>query len=299
MSRATAFTIALKMKRFLLLVALASLAMPAFAGRIRVVHHPAETCSFSLVPTWGTGPVSANGVTRAAVFIYGQTVNCAQWNAYSSVPWVTVEAAPLDAQPSAYVTVPANPTTEARSTTLIIAGVRFDLVQEGSPTFTNPNLVTNGTFDTNIDGWIWYTPRFPNGIGNASWSPLDANGSPASGSISMKDTGSKLAFQRLQCLSVTKSTDYRFGTKVRTTAPKEKGDATMWLFMYKSPDCSGNYTATESRLLIPAEPNVWQSFAFTMRTASASQSMILVIASGAVQGSFETLFDDVYVEPAQ
>ena len=271
--------------------------MPALAARVRVVRHPAEACSFSVVPAWGTAPVAAAGVTRAMLFIYGQTANCAQWNAYSSVPWVTVEAAPMDAQPAAYVTVAANPLSEARVTTLIIAGVRFELAQEAAPTLTNTNLVANGNFNTNIDGWIWYTPRFPNGIGNATWSPLDANGSPASGSISMKDTGSNLAFQRLQCLPVTKSTNYRFGTKVRTTLPREKGDATIALFTYKSTDCTGEFTDSETRVLSPAEPNVWQSYSFTMRSGSRSQSMIIVIASGAALGSFETLFDDVFVEP--
>lgn len=298
MSRASAFTIALTMKnRIVLLLALASLAVPALA-RVRVVRHPAEACFFSLVPAWGTAPVPAAGLTRGVVFIYGQTASCAQWNAYSNVPWVTVEAAPMDAQPAAYVTVTPNPTPEARTTTLIIAGLHFEVQQEAAPTLTNTNLVANSSFHTNIDGWIWYTPRFPNGIGNASWSPLDANGSPASGSISMKDTGSNLAFQRLQCLPVTKSTNYRFGTKVRTTSPREKGDATIALFTYKSTDCSGEFTDSESRLLSPAEPNVWQPYSFTMRTGSRSQSMIIVIASGAAQGSFETLFDDVFVEPA-
>jgi hypothetical protein len=297
MSRAAAFIIALTMKRLVLLLALASLAAPAFAGRVRVVHHPAETCSFSLVPTWGTAPVPAAGLTRGAVFIYGQTASCAQWNAYSPVPWVTVEAAPMDAQPAAYVTVTPNPTPESRATTLVIAGIRFDLAQEAAPTLTNPNLITNGGFDMNIDGWIWYTPRFPNGIGNASWSPLDANGSPASGSISMKDTGGTKPFQRLQCLPVTKSTNYRFGIKARTTAPKEKGDGTIALFTYKTPDCTGEFTEGDSHLLSPDEPNVWHAYSFTMRTGSRSQSMLVVIASGAVQGSFETFFDDVFVEP--
>ena len=136
--------------RILLFLALASLAMPALAARVRVVRHPAEACSFSVVPAWGTAPVAAAGVTRAMLFIYGQTANCAQWNAYSSVPWVTVEAAPMDAQPAAYVTVAANPLSEARVTTLIIAGVRFELAQEAAPTLTNTNLVANGNFNTNI-----------------------------------------------------------------------------------------------------------------------------------------------------
>ena len=59
----------------------------------------------------------------------------------------------------------------------------------------------------------------------------------------------------------------------------------------------GEFTDSETRVLSPAEPNVWQSYSFTMRSGSRSQSMIIVIASGAALGSFETLFDDVFVEP--
>ncbi|HEX6099759.1 MAG TPA: BACON domain-containing carbohydrate-binding protein [Thermoanaerobaculia bacterium] len=288
------------MKRLVLVLALVSLAAPtALARRTRVVHHPAESCSFQLVPVWGTAAVPAAGQTRGIVFIYGQTANCAQWNGYSPVDWVTVEAAPMDAQPAAYVTVAPNLGAEARSTTLIIAGIRLDLTQEGAPTLTSPNLVTNGSFNTSIDGWIWYTGRFPNGSGTVSWSLLDANGSPSSGSISVRDNGSNLALQRLQCLVVNKDTRYRFGTKVRTSAPKERGDGTIALFLYRTPDCTGEFVESETRLLSPAQPNVWQDYSFTMRTGSRTQSMILIIASGAVIHPFETLFDDVFVEPEQ
>lgn len=288
------------MKRLVLVLALASLAAPAaFAARVRVVRHPAEPCSFSLVPAWGTSAVPAAGQTRGLVFVYGQTASCAQWNGYSSAAWVTVEAAPMDAQPAAYVTVAPNTSPEARATTIIVAGIRLDVTQEGAPTIADPNLVTNGTFDTNIDGWIWYTGRFPNGIGSAVWTPLDANGSPVSGSIALRDTGSTKALQRLQCLPVNKRTNYRVGTKVRTTAPKEKGDGTIAIFTYSTPDCTGDFIDSDTRLLSPAEPNVWQEYSFTTRTGSRTQSVILIIASGAVQGSFETLFDDVFVVPAE
>ena len=287
------------MKRLaLVVVLLASLAAPMF-GRTRVVRHPSEPCSFSLLPVWGTAPVAAAGMTRGIVFVYGQTATCAQWNAYSSVDWVTVEAAPLDAQPAAYVTVAPNTAPEGRATTLIIAGIRLDVAQEGAPAITNPSLITNGSFHTNIDGWIWYDGRFPNGLGNASWSQLDANGNPASGSILLRDTGSGLAFQRLQCFAATKSTDYRFGTKIRTGQPKTRGDATIAVFYYASTDCSGEFTGYVNKLLSPDEPNVWQEYSFSMKTGSRTQSVILVIASGAAQPAFETWFDDVFVLPGE
>lgn len=294
------------MKRLLLILilALASLVVPAAEARIRVVRHPAEPCSFSLLPAWGAAAIPAAGQTRGIVFIYGQTASCAQWNAYSSVDWVVVEAAPMDAQPAAYVTVAPNPATEARATTLIIAGIRLDVTQEGAPALVDPNLVTNGSFHTSIDGWIWYDGRFPNGRGTASWSPLDANGDPSSGSISMLDTsifddGVRRAFQRLQCLPVTRNTTYDFGTKIRTNAPVARGDATIALFMYKTPDCSGEFTKYSDQVISPSEPNVWEAFSFSTKTASQTESVVLVIASYARNPPFETLFDDVYVLSAE
>jgi hypothetical protein len=287
------------MKRLLVLLALASLVAPAAFARVRAVRHPAEPCSFSLLPAWDAATVPAAGLTRGIVFIYGQTAKCAGWAAYSSVDWVVVEAAPLDAQPAAYVTVTPNASPEGRTTTLVIAGIRLVVTQEGAPALVNPSLVTNGTFQTNIDGWIWYDGRFPNGLGTASWSPLDANGSPASGSISMRDNTGGLAFQRLQCLPATKNTNYRFGTKVRMTAPSSRGYGAIAFFTYPSPDCSGDFTNGTTKILSPAEPNVWQEYAFTMKTGSRTQSVILVIASAADLPPFETLFDDVFVELAE
>lgn len=287
------------MTRLLLLLALASLAVPSAAARVRAVRHPAVTCSFSLVPAWGSAPVPAAGLVRGIVFVYGQTAACGQWNGYSSVDWVTVEAAPLDAQPAAYVTVAPNLGTGARTTTLVIAGIRLDVSQEGATAVANPSLVANGTFDTSIAGWIWYDGRFPNGRGAASWSALDANGSPASGSIVLRDDGPGLAFQRLQCIPANRSTLYRFGAKVRTGAPKERGEGTIAMFAYASPDCSGELTAHETRVVSPAEPGRWEELSFTMRTGSRTEAVILVIASGALQPPFETWFDDVFVTAAE
>src|SRR5215212_8807219 len=82
------------------------------AARRRASHHPATPCSYSLVPTWGTASIAPGGITRALVLVYGQTQECSQWAAYSNVDWVTVEAAPMAAQPGAFVTVIANPTTQ-------------------------------------------------------------------------------------------------------------------------------------------------------------------------------------------
>ena len=284
------------MKRIALLVVVLAALSPNALARARAVHHPAERCSFSLVPVWGTGPVPAAGMQRGMVLVYGQTALCAQWLSYSDADWVTVESAPLDAQPAAYVTVAANVLAEARSTTLAIAGVRLELTQEAASAIRSQSLVVNGTFDSGLASWGWQD-RFPNGSGAASWSSLDANGSPSSGSILLRDFSVLLAFQQLQCIPVRRSTPYRFGAKVRTGSGNERGNAIIAWFNYPAADCSGVYTTQVIRDLRPDAPGVWQEFSFSTVTGSRTEGVILVIASSAEVATFDTWFDDVFVLP--
>lgn len=283
------------MRRLLIVPLLLIVAVPLFAKR-RAVHVPAAKCSFSLAPTWN-GNVPAAGITRGVVLVFGQTPECSGWAAYSSVPWATVEGAPRDAQPTAYVTITANPDTTPRTTQLIIAGVRLVVTQDGAPAVSPPvanNLIVNGTFDRNIAPWGWQA-RFPNGIGVAQWSQFDANGSPASGSILLRDDDGNLAFQQLQCVRVNANTTYRFGAKVRSFEGVERGEGIMAVFTYLASDCSGQFTSENIQLLRPAERGVWQEFSFRARTRSNIQGMIVVIAAAANVAPYEIWFDDVFL----
>jgi len=293
-SRGALFHTLLMKQLALAVIALVALA-PAASARMRAVHRAApHQCTFSLAPSWN-GAIPAAGVTRAVVLVYGQSQDCAGWAAYSSEAWATVEAAPLDAQPAAYVTIPANDQTTTRTATLIVAGVRLPVTQEGATTVVPPRtgLIVNGSFDTNLAPWTWQSPRFPNGRGSANWSSLDANGSPASGSIALRDTDFDLPFQQLQCVRVTKNTTYRYGAKVRGS--EAQGEGVMAVFNYQSADCSGLFTGQFVSVLKPAEPGVWQEFSFSMRTGSQTQSVIVVIASGATVPPYEIWFDDVFL----
>ena len=292
-----------KLALTLTLALIAVLATPAASARVRAVHHPGESCSYQIVPTWGATIPSA-GVTRAMVLMYGQTSACSQWMAYSSVDWVTVEAAPDDTQPAAYVTVAPNPVQQARSTTLLIAGLRLELTQDAAATVTppNPNLLANGSFNTDIASWVWQSPRFPNGNGTAQWSALDANGSPASGSILLTDTGKKEALQRLQIIPVLPRTQYRFSTKVRPGGPPGQGSGVIAIFDCPDSDCSGEYRPIEPNhdfFIDSTSPGTWEPFSVTFRTRSSARGLLIVIASSAITGDFETWFDDVELLPAQ
>lgn len=288
------------MKKLLLTaVALAALA-PSAVARVRAVRHPAEKCAYSIAPTWGNDQLPASGLQRGVVLVYGQTALCSQWMAYSSVDWVTVEGAPAAAQPAAYVTLAANPTTQARTASLTIAGIRLDVTQEpaaGVAPPATPNLVKNGTFDKDLANWGWNRPV--NGTGTVSWSQLDANGNAASGSMLLRGnrTSSNLAYQQLQCIPMGRSLPYLFGAKVRTSETSDRGEGIIAVFTYPEVDCSGDYTSTNIRPLGPMAPGEWREFKFTAVTGSRTQAVLLVIGSAANVSTFDTWFDDVFVEP--
>jgi Putative binding domain, N-terminal len=291
------------MKKFALTLIVIAVLAPAAQAKRRAVHHPAEACSYSVSPTW-TGSISSAGVTRAAVLVFGQqqTPACVRWGAYTSASWITIEAAPLDAQPVAYVTVAPNTDISAsRTANIVVAGIRLQVTQDSaariSPPTTDSNLIPNGKFDTGILPWGW-PAHFPNATGGvAQWSQFDANGSPASGSLFLRDNDGGLAYQQQQCIRVTKSTNYRYGAKVRALAGREVGEGIMAVFLYPTADCSGDFTGQFISVLRPSEPGVWQEFTFDMRSGSRTQAVIVVIASAADVPPFEMWFDDVFLRP--
>jgi hypothetical protein len=281
------------------LIALALLAPAVFARRVRTVHHPAPTCSFSLVPSWGSTPVASGGVTRALVLVYGQSDECSQWAAYSPVDWITVEAAPQAAQPGAFVTVVPNATTQTRNATLVIAGIRLVVTQEGASTVSPPvsstNLIVNGTFDRDLAGWGWQA-RYPNSIGTPQWSQFDANGSPASGSMLLRDSDFLFAqgFQQLQCVRITSGRTYAFGGKVRTGSTG--GEALIAFLTYNTTDCSGNYSIRYVPSVPRDEPGVWHKYDFTQFVGGSARSAILLFGSAADTPPFDAWFDDAYLQ---
>ena len=285
-------------KLALTLIVIAVLA-PAAEAKRRAVHHPTTPCGYSASPAWN-GSISSAGITRAPVVVFAQAPGCTKWGAYSSADWITIEAAPLDAQPAAYVTVAPNPdVSSSRSGTILVAGIRFTINQDSAARIAPPtvsNLIPNGTFDTAILPWGW-PARFPNASGGvAQWSQFDANGSPISGSLFLRDNDHGLAYQQQQCVPVTKSTNYRYGAKVRSMVGTEGGEGIMAVFLYQTPDCSGEkFTGQFVSVLRPKEPGVWQEFTFDMRSGSQTQAVIVVIAAAANVPPYEIWFDDVFL----
>lgn len=287
------------MRRLALSLIVLALLAPAASARRRTAHHPAPNCSFSLVPTWGSGPIAAGGVTRALVLVYGQTQECSQWMAYSPVDWIVVEAAPMAAQPGAFVTVTPNTTTTSRSAALVIAGVRLTVTQDGGATVSPPiagSLLTNGTFDRDVSGWGWPRADYPNGPGAPQWSQFDANGSPASGSLLMRDTDFVFgqAFQTLQCVPIQSGRTYEFGVKLRTGSAD--GEPQIAFLTYTTTNCSGNYKIRFVPQVGAVQPGVWKKYDYRQRVELGERSAIVLFGAAAnTAPPFEVWFDDVYL----
>ncbi len=277
-----------------LLVAL-SLATVASADRRRAVRVKTPDCTFSLSAAFAD-PVPESGMIRGVLNVIGSSASCTSWAAFSDVSWVTIE----QSDSVAYVSVLANEATEPRFARIRVAGVLFQLNQlqaEGPISPPTPtNLLANGTFDTNTNSWGWLD-RFPNGTGDATWSSLDANVSPTSGSLRLRDTtDSSPAYQQLQCINVEGANNYAFGGAFRS-ASRTGGRAVFAFVEYDAPDCSGNYPQRYPvyDLRVTTE-NVWERRDFTHTISATAQSVSLIVGAYARESGFQQVwFDDLYL----
>lgn len=272
---------------------LVAFTFPALAaGRLRAVRVPAPLCTFALSSTAIVVP--AQGQERHEVIVTPTAGSCTRWGAYSDADWITLEIG----NGRAYVTVAANPSSEVRAALVMIAGVAFDVTQEGDVVVVtpppDPNVLRNSTFDVDTSQWGW-DPRFPNGSGSASWSDLDANGSTTSGSFKLRSTGYSPAFQQFQCAQVTGGKTWQWGGAVRVGAAAG-GEAKLVLVEYLSPDCSGDFRPGLYEKTIKGE-TAWVRRSYSTSLRSGTQSVQFLVATGMTTGSlpFEAWFDDLYL----
>lgn len=279
-----------------LLLLLLSLAADAAAQRRRAVRSPAPQCSYSLVPGWGAS-IAAAGADNATLTVVASPSTCTSWNAYSLASWVTVERSGN----AVLVDIAPNPTATTRTGTILVAGIRHDLVQDASPVVSPPiagNLLQNGGFDRDLSFWGWQD-RFPNGVGSAAWAPLDAANHPSSGSIHFYNDqrgGSGPAYQQLQCVAVEAGEVYDFGGTFFATSTTA-GEAIFAVVEYADEGCG---TATISRTTQRRRartPGAWQSESDAMRMGATTQSALLVIGGFAAPGTtYEVYLDDVFLK---
>lgn len=168
-----------------------------------------------------------------------------------------------------------------------------------------PNRVVNGGFDTDISHWGFNDPTLVggNGSGDASWSNLDAEGKPASGSIHLQNTANGRAFQQIQCVTLNPGEQYTFGARAYYDG-NTTGGALLAVAEFGSSDCSGGSNG------VLALPSVGVSFsgarkwvlAQTTTNAQPSTHSGYVFLAAGKSGTgtlYEVYFDDVFVRGAQ
>jgi hypothetical protein len=106
-----------------------------------------------------------------------------------------------------------------------------------APLFANgPNLLTNPTFDSGLEGWSYFINN-PPAVRVATWEPSDADGSIASGSIKLTTS---YDIEVKQCVPVVGGTPYLLAAKawIPSGSPPTL-QAAVYMAWYDNTDCSG------------------------------------------------------------
>jgi hypothetical protein len=124
------------------------------------------------------------------------------------------------------------------------------------PTVRAQNLVINAHFDTNVNSWTVVTPVST----NISWSSLDWQGSPTSGSglVTNVATTAGTASVENPCLATTVAGNYELGGQIRIPTQGNVGSAWVTVWFFGSPGCTTNPTSVASAPLVNSTtPDVW------------------------------------------
>ncbi len=153
------------------------------------------------------------------------------------------------------------------------------------------NLLTNGSFDTDIAGWENPYSRI------ANWAPLDANDSPISGSAALTNdvmNGGSLTILN-QCIEVSAGDLVEIAAKIyHPSGQAGEGTGRLRINFYSDISCS---TTIDSWLYayVPSDLDMWHD---TGRADSAPDTTAAVRLDLAVRGlsggtQFTAHFDDV------
>jgi hypothetical protein len=124
------------------------------------------------------------------------------------------------------------------------------------PAVRAQNLVVNAQFDNDVNSWTVVSPVST----NITWSSLDWQGSPTSGSGLVTNIGITpgMAGAQNPCLVTTVAGNYELGSQIRVPLQTNVGAAWVSLWFYGSPSCTGNPTGVVSTPAVPTfTPDVW------------------------------------------
>ena len=271
--------------RLLPLLLTLAIAMPLAAATRRRSVSP-DHCVSTVSPASVSIPAEGGHATVAATVTGGCT-----WSPIASESWIAAAAV----SGGVSIDVAANPSTTQRIGFVHVRSALVVVTQAG-----NPNLVSNGGFDSGTTGW---SPRFSTGQGSISWgagtfAPPTAGGANA---VLVTSTESGKSYQLDQCINVTRNTRYEVGTKVLIPSGQSSGLAGIAVYEYQVPDCNAPLGFVDSfnrrQTNVDSPTGIWVDATILFFTDSRTQSFLLVIGVGGTAPPFSAWFDDVYVRP--
>ncbi len=120
--------------------------MSAAAGVTATFSLPAS-CTYSLSPA----SQSVGAAATTGTFTVTASVSTCPWSATGGATWITTASTGTGSGTVTY-TVAANPTTSARSGTILAGGETFTVTQAAGATST-ANALVNGDFESGTGGW--------------------------------------------------------------------------------------------------------------------------------------------------
>ena len=162
----------------------------------------------------------------------------------------------------------------------------------------NGDLVVNGGFDGDIDGWTLI------GFGTEEWDPLDWQGNPSSGSIRITNTrqSANQFTASAQCIPLSPSGTYEVGTHVRFPSGQlDTGFGFTAVAWFDNPNCVAPSIAVSNTPLIPSTTlDTWVE-SFTAGLVAPAGTVAVGVGPGIIKtqasGSLAGLFDRVHFGP--
>lgn len=156
------------------------------------------------------------------------------------------------------------------------------------------DLVTNGHFDTDINGWTLECCG-----GFQAWDPLDWQGSTSSGSLRVTTTivGPPNSTQSRQCITLSPSGTYELGGRIRFPSGQPGGGiASVGLSLYSNTACSGTpLSYTQTAVVGSQTTDTWVDVFLNGLNLGPSTVAIAVVPGVGMTGgtSLSALFDRV------
>ncbi len=179
------------------------------------------------------------------------------------------------------------------------AAITLAVALAGGATLSAQNLVTNPDFNTDVSGWA------PGGIVTLTHSPLDAFGSPTSGSgWLLNPSPTPYNAGALQCIDtpLTGGASYDIGAWIRVPSGQTgTGTAGLFAWFHSGAACGGSQIGTlEISPYLPPPTDSWTLSTATGAAPAGTLSVTVylnVLKTSTDSGSFGAYFDGVRFGP--